>query len=125
MQKKFLIYGFIFIVVSGLGSLMYRELGLIFLLAIALYIVGIHDIFQKKHAILRTYPVIGHVRYLLELIRPEIQQYFIEGYSDGKPFSREQRAVVYQRAKLDIDTTPFGTQLDVYQVGAEWIDHSI
>jgi glutamate synthase domain-containing protein 2 len=125
MQKKFLFYGFIFICALGLFSLIYREAGLLFFLAVALYIVGIHDIFQKKHAILRTYPVIGHVRYLLELIRPEIQQYFIEGYSDGKPFSREQRAVVYQRAKVDVDTTPFGTQLDLYAVGAEWIDHSI
>ena len=67
---------------------------------------------QKKHTILRNYPVLGHFRYLLESIRPEIQQYFIERFDDGTPFSREQRSVVYQRAKGDLDTSAFGTEHD-------------
>jgi glutamate synthase domain-containing protein 2 len=125
MRIKFLLVGFFILAFLGGLSAIYPSAGVFALIAFVLYIIGIHDLFQKKHSILRTFPVIGHIRYLLELIRPEIQQYFIEGYADGKPFSREQRAVVYQRAKLDIDTTPFGTQLDLYSVGTEWIDHSI
>ncbi len=90
-----------------------------------LFVLGIVDQVQRKHAIRRNFPVIGHGRYLLEAIRPEINQYFIESNTDGKPFDREQRSVVYQRAKGVNDTTPFGTQLDVYQPGYEWIDHSL
>ncbi|MBY0472327.1 FMN-binding glutamate synthase family protein [bacterium] len=87
--------------------------------------IGLKDYFQKKHTILRNFPIIGHGRYFLEMIRPEINQYFIESNSDGVPFSREQRSVVYQRAKRELDTLPFGTQKDVYEVGYEWVNHSI
>jgi glutamate synthase domain-containing protein 2 len=73
----------------------------------------------------RNFPVIGHARYLLELIRPEINQYFVESNSDGRPFSRNDRSVVYQRAKGELDTLPFGTQHDVYATGYEWINHSL
>ncbi|NJK31940.1 MAG: FMN-binding glutamate synthase family protein [Deltaproteobacteria bacterium] len=90
-----------------------------------LFAIGIADQLQRKHAIRRNFPVIGHGRYLLEAIRPEINQYFIESNTDGTPFNREQRSVVYQRSKGVTDTTPFGTQLDVYQPGYEWIDHSL
>ena len=86
---------------------------------------GIADMMQTKQAIRRNFPVIGHVRYLLEKIRPEINQYFIESNTDGKPFSRNDRAVIYQRAKGDVDTLPFGTQRDVYAAGYEWINHSL
>src|ERR1700722_10714131 len=125
MRNKFLIYGFLLVASLGALSQYYRGAEPLFLIFGSIYALGIYDVVQKKHAILRTYPVVGHMRYLLETIRPEIQQYFIEGYADGKPFSREQRAVVYQRAKIEIDTTPFGTQLDLYAAGAEWIEHSI
>ena len=87
--------------------------------------LGIYDSFQTKRAILRNFPIIGHGRYLLEMIRPEINQYFVESNSDGKPFSREQRSVVYQRAKGEVDTLPFGTQMDVQAIGYEWINHSL
>lgn len=80
---------------------------------------------QRSHAIRRNFPVIGHFRYLLEEIRPEIQQYFIESNTDGAPFSREERSVVYQRAKGALDSLPFGTQHNVYAPGYEWISHSI
>ncbi len=93
-------------------------LGLILLL-------GVHDLLQSRHAILRNFPVLGHFRYLLEMIRPEIQQYFIEGNTDGKPLSREERSLVYQRSKKEIDTLPFGTQQDVYKIGYQWVKHSI
>lgn len=98
----------------------------LFLLSIPVTLLGLRDAyFQNKHTILSNYPVIGHFRYLLEEIRPEIQQYFIERYDDGKPFSREQRSIVYQRAKGDLDTSAFGTQIDLYKEGALWIEHSI
>lgn len=87
--------------------------------------LGLHDATQTKHSILRNYPVLGHMRFLLEFIRPEIRQYFIESDNDGAPFSRAQRSLVYQRAKGDSDKKPFGTQLDVKADGYEWINHSM
>lgn len=92
---------------------------------IPLFFVGIWDILQTKHAIRRNFPVIGHGRYLLEHIRPEINQYFIESNWDGMPFNRTKRSVIYQRAKGVTDTVPFGTQSDVYDTGYEWINHSL
>lgn len=87
--------------------------------------LGIHDVTQTKHALLRIYPVIGHGRYIMEEVRPEIQQYFVESNINGTPFSREMRSVVYQRAKGELDTQPFGTQRDVDEVGYEWLQHSM
>ncbi len=88
-------------------------------------LIGIYDIFQTKHTILRNFPVLGHFRYLLEGIRPEIMQYFVETDIEGRPYNRLNRSLVYQRAKNVTDTTPFGTQRDTYEVGYEWINHSI
>ena len=90
-----------------------------------LVLTGLRDVLQTRHAILRNYPVIGHLRFLLEFIRPEIRQYFIEDDRDAAPFSRQQRSLVYQRAKGDSDKRPFGTQIDVGAVGYEWINHSM
>ena len=95
------------------------------LLFAALSLVGVRDLRQKRHAILRNYPVIGHLRFLFEYVRPEIRQYFIESDSEAAPFSRAQRSLVYQRAKGEPDNRPFGTQLDVGQRGYEWINHSM
>ncbi len=86
---------------------------------------GFHDLLQTKRAILRNYPVIGHMRFLLEFIRPEIRQYFIESENEAAPFSRAQRSLVYQRAKGDSDKRPFGTQLDTHATGHEWMTHSV
>jgi glutamate synthase domain-containing protein 2 len=86
---------------------------------------GVHDVRQQRHAILRNYPVIGHLRFLLEYIRPEMRQYFIESDTEASPFSRAQRSLVYQRAKGDPDNRPFGTQLNVSLAGYEWINHSM
>ena len=98
---------------------------LAFVLSAALVGVGVHDLRQTRHAILRNYPVIGHLRFLLEYIRPEMRQYFIEGNREAMPFSRAQRSLVYQRAKGDPDNQPFGTQLDVGALGYEWVNHSM
>lgn len=87
--------------------------------------VGVKDISQKSQTLKRNYPVLAHGRYLMEMIRPELYQYFIESNVDGLPFNRERRSVVYQRAKGVLDTLPFGTQLDVYATDYEWINHSM
>ena len=95
------------------------------LLFLALTLLGLRDVRQPRRSILRNYPVIGHLRFLLEFIRPEIRQYFVEGDNDAAPFSRAQRSIVYQRAKGDPEQRPFGTQLDVGARGYEWINHSL
>lgn len=87
--------------------------------------LGVYDMLQKKHTILRLYPVIGHLRYLFESVRPEIQQYFVESDTNGVPVNREFRALIYQRAKGALDTRPFGTLFNVYDDGYEWISHSM
>jgi len=96
-----------------------------FLLALLLSAVGIHDLVQQRHSILRNYPILGHLRFLFEYVRPELRQYLFESDTDGMPFSRQQRAIVYQRAKKELDKRPFGTQQDVYAAGYEWINHSL
>lgn len=80
---------------------------------------------QTRHAIRRNFPLIGNLRYFFELIRPELQQYFVESNQSGRPIPREMRSVVYQRAKGDVQTVPFGTQLDVHTEHYEWVNHSI
>jgi glutamate synthase domain-containing protein 2 len=94
-------------------------------LFIALAVIGTHDVIQSRHAVLRNYPLTAHIRFILEEIRPEIRQYFLESEKDGTPFSRDKRAIVYQRAKRALDKRPFGTQNDVYANGFEWLDHSM
>jgi glutamate synthase domain-containing protein 2 len=91
----------------------------------ALTLVGIIDLRQTRHALRRNYPILAHFRYFFESIRPEIRQYFLEDDTDARPFSRNQRSIVYQRAKVETDKRPFGTQLDLYQAGYEWMNHSI
>jgi len=99
---------------------------LIFLvLAIPLSLIGLRDLFQNSHTIRKNYPIVGNLRYLLEEIRPEINQYFVESNTDGRPFSREQRSLVYQRAKKQVDTIPFGTQQNFYEEGYEFVKHSM
>ena len=90
----------------------------------ALIVIGLYDLLQTRHAILRNYPVLGHVRYLMELIRPEIRQYLLESDNDAVPFSREERALVYRRTKGVPSDHPFGTLMDVYSAEYEYIQHS-
>jgi glutamate synthase domain-containing protein 2 len=96
-----------------------------FLLFGGLVALGVYDLRQPKRSLLRNYPIIGHIRYMLEFVRPEIRQYFIESDKEAAPFSRSQRSLVYQRAKNDPDKQPFGTQLDVHAEGYEWMNHSL
>ena len=98
---------------------------LVFLACAALTVVGVRDLRQTHSAVRRNYPVIGNLRFMLEKIRPEIRQYFLESDTDATPFSRSQRSLAYQRAKGQIDKRPFGTQLDVSAEGYEWINHAM
>ncbi|MGD9917935.1 MAG: FMN-binding glutamate synthase family protein [Paenirhodobacter sp.] len=91
----------------------------------ALTVLGISDLAQTRHSILRNYPVLGHLRFLFEGIRPEIRQYLIESDQDEEPFSRDERSIVYQRAKNVEDARPFGTRMQVYDSGYQWLTHSI
>ena len=79
------------------------------------------DLTQRRHSVLRNYPVLGHARFLLERIRPELQQYFVERNFDGRPFDRDIRSIVYERAKGTDAEEPFGTERDVYQAGYEFL----
>ena len=87
--------------------------------------VGLEDLSQHTHTIRRNYPVIGHMRYIFEQLRPEIYQYFVESDQGGKPFNRDQRSQAYMRAKNIDATLPFGTRMDVYEEGYEWVTHSL
>ncbi|MFC9786349.1 FMN-binding glutamate synthase family protein [Rhodococcus sp. NPDC127528] len=95
------------------------------LILLALAAVGTRDLTQRRHSLLRNYPILGHARFVLEKIRPEIQQYFIESSTDGTPFDRETRDLVYERAKGIKDAEPFGTERDVYAPGYEFFTHSL
>ncbi len=97
----------------------------VWLVVAPLLLLGTHDLFQKKHTILRLYPLIGHFRYMFEGVRTEMQQYFVESDTDGMPISREFRSLAYQRAKKATDTRAFGTVFDVYRDGYEWLNHSL
>lgn len=90
-----------------------------------LVVLGVHDLLQKKHSILRNYPISAHIRFLLENIRREVRQYFFESEKDGAPFPRDKRAIVYQRAKSELDKRPFGTEYNVYETRYEWLHHSV
>lgn len=117
------------ILLSILGVILTASLGPAWLWltipAILLMLLGFHDSWQPRHSIKRNYPVIGNMRFLLESIRPEIRQYFLESDDDNLPFSRAQRSIVYQRAKQQIDKRPFGTIENVYSEGYEWVNHSL
>jgi glutamate synthase domain-containing protein 2 len=92
---------------------------------VPLAILGIHDLVQTSHSLLRNYPIIGHLRFLIEDVGPELRQYIVEDDTEGAPFTRDQRSVMYQRAKDTVDKKPFGTELDVYRSGYTWMQHSM
>ncbi len=124
---RFFVLGLLLLV--GAACLFAAVLGgdgwwILLVLVVVLIGVAIHDVVQKKHSILRNYPVLGHMRYLMEGIRPELQQYFIERNWDGRPFDRDTRSSIYQRAKNAKEEQPFGTERDVDAPGYEYLVHS-
>lgn len=93
-------------------------------ITISALLLALYNARQKKHTILRNFPLLGYFRYFFESIRPEIRQYFGESDLDGRPFNRRQRSIVYQRAKNVRQTVPFGMQEDPNKPGHEWVAHS-
>ena len=94
-------------------------------LLVPLIVLWIYDVTQKDHTILRNFPVLGHIRFILEFVRPEIQQYFIANNTEERPFNRETRSIIYQRSKNVRDSVPFGTERDLKEVGYTWVLHSL
>lgn len=125
MRKQLLAIGLTLLTISFFFNYFLKTGYLFSVLIIALIIVGFFNTIQQKHTILRNFPVLGYFRYMFEKIAPEIQQYFIERTTDGKPFSRNQRSLIYQRAKNIDATSPFGTQLDLNETNYEGLKHSM
>src|SRR4051794_32790166 len=123
---------YVAIVASLVGTVLFGRLILAsdffvipFAVCAVLVVIGVLDMTQTKHSLRRNYPILANLRFILEKIRPEIRQYFLESDTDGTPFNRNKRAIVYQRAKGQLDKRPFGTQQDVYGNTFEWINHSL
>lgn len=125
MRRLFVAIVVMLVVLSGIAAAFAPWLLWAWLLIGPIVAIGTYDFFQTKHAIPRNFPALGRMRYLMEFIRPEIYQYFIESDTDGVPFDRDQRSIIYQRAKTARDTVPFGTKENVYATGYEWVNHSM
>jgi len=125
MRNQF-VFGSIIIVGLIIGTSFWYPAALwLFVVVGPLLVLGLHDMFQHNHTILRNFPLLGHFRYLFEMISPEIQQYFIERNTDGTPICRTHRSLVYQRAKEELETRPFGTQLNIYKSSYNGLKHSM
>jgi glutamate synthase domain-containing protein 2 len=125
MRKLFIFSSIAAIALVGLWSYYWWPALFAYLLVLPPVYMGIDDMIQTKQSIKRNFPLFGRLRYVFEDLRPKIQQYFVESDTDGSPINRNDRSVIYQRAKKQVDTTPFGTQLNVYAEGYEWMSHSI
>jgi len=125
MRREFTFVSLTIIVVIIAISFWWIGILWLFLIFGPLILLGFIDMIQTKHTVRRNFPIIGNLRYFFESISPEINQYFIESNSEGVPFTRELRSIVYQRAKKKLDTLPFGTKLNLYEVGYEWVNHSL
>lgn len=125
MQQRFIQFSIISPLLILLVSLLYPSFLWFLLPCFALIAVGFYDLYQTKHSLWRNFPILGRFRWVLEELRPPIRQYFIESDIDGVPFNRQTRGLVYRRSKKQMSTIPFGTKVDVYKVGYEWIGHSL
>lgn len=125
MRKIFLIFCVTSLSIIALLTYIEWKSILLLLIFLPLMLMGFYDMYQSKKTIRRNFPLLGRLRYVLESIGPEMRQYFIETDLEGKPFNRLQRSLVYQRSKKELDTMPFGTQLNIYDIGYQWINHSI
>ena len=125
MNRFYVFWGCIALTAASLAGLALSAWFLLPLVVFgALAALGTYDVLQESHSILRNYPVLGHMRFLFEGVRPEIRQYLIESDADEEPFSRDQRSLIYQRAKGVEDKRPFGSRRRVYDAGYEWLTHS-
>lgn len=123
-RQWYLAFG-VFLLIILFRLTMWRDARWFIVILIPIIIIWIYDIFQKKHTILRNFPVLGHMRYILEFIRPEIQQYFVANDEEERPYNREVRSMIYERAKNVRDTIPFGTSKNLLEVGYTWVLHSL
>src|ERR1700744_3154366 len=126
MQSRYTVFALcLLFTLAGLASTPWWDGGWILFLVFGFFsLIGVMDLLQTHHTIQRNYPVIGHIRWMVEFVRPEIRQYLIEADEDAAPFSRAQRSLVSQRAKGQAGERPFGTLLNVYRPGYEFIAHS-
>ena len=124
-RSIFIFSAIISLLIISIISFFWPAILWILIIILPLIFLGILDLTQRKSSIRRNFPVIGHGRYMLESIRPEIMQYFVETDTEGRPFNRIFRSIIYQRSKGVVDSTPFGTQMHVYRSGYEWMDHSL
>jgi len=125
VRQWFYIISLLIFIAVALLAILWPAISWSLLVFVPLFLLGVYDSLQSKHTLLRNFPVVGHGRYWMETIRPEIQQYFIENNIDAFPIEREFRSVVYQRSKGQLETRPYGTQRDVYRIGYEWASHSL
>src|ERR1700741_3571234 len=125
MRNQFLLISFLVLVGSAVLIYFWRPFAWALILILPVIIVGIFDMMQTHHSLMKNFPLLGRMRWTAEWLRPKVYQYFVESDTDGAPFNRLSRNVIYRRAKKVNDTTPFGTQLNVYEVGYEWLNHSI
>jgi len=125
MLNKFLLITLLIIFLCGGIAYLYPPALWIVVFIIPVILLGIYDVIQTKHTLWRNYPIIAHIRWLMEALRPMAQQYFVESDLDGSPINRVFRSVVYQRSKKQMDSVPYGTRFDVYRVGYEWVAHSL
>jgi glutamate synthase domain-containing protein 2 len=126
MRTGFVIFSICLIaIIAAIAHFLWSPFWWTLIIAIPIILMGLQDILQSKHALLKNFPLLGRSRYMAEWLRPKLYQYFVESDTDGRPFSRIFRSIVYQRAKDELATAPFGTQLNVYDEGYEWMNHSI
>ncbi len=125
MRTQFTIVSLIILAAQGALAYFYPLSAWGFIITAPLFLLGVYEMLQRKRTLMRNYPLFGRMRYVMEILRPKIYQYFVESDTDGTPISRIYRSLVYQRAKRQTATTPFGTQLDVYEPGYEWVNHSM
>lgn len=125
MRKSFVFYSFAVSLLILAWAYFHIEALFLFVIVGPLIYMGVLDMMQTRQSLRRNFPLVGRLRYVFEDLRPKIQQYFVESDTDGAPINRIDRSVIYQRAKKQVDTTPFGTQLNVYAEGYEWMSHSI
>ena len=125
MRKSFVFTSAVVVALILVWAYFHIEALFMLLIVGPLVYLGIWDMVQTKQSLKRNFPLLGRLRYVFVDLRPKIQQYFVESDTDGAPINRIDRSVIYQRAKKQVDTTPFGTQLNVYAEGYEWMSHSI
>ena len=125
MRKQFVVVSILVLGLIGGVAIFWKGILWSLFLVVPLIALGVYDMLQREHTLKRNYPLLGWGRYIMESLRPKVYQYFVESDVDGRPINRIFRSLVYQRAKGDLDTSPFGTQVDVYRVGYEWTAHSL